>query len=420
MIRRRRATTTGIAALTVLLLSACGSTADTAAGGPGSDSLRTGTGVTDTTISLGVMTDRTGPFKNFGTAVTAGNQLWADDVNEAGGICGRRIAFESVDHGYQADTAKTLYPQLEPTVLGMVQLLGSPITAALSGNVVDDGMIAAAGSWSSEILDNPHLMVVGTTFDLEVVNGLSYFQQQGLIADGDTIGHIYIDGEYGGNGLRGSRYYAELRGQQVREVKITSTDTDLTNVVTGLRSDGVTAIVLSTSPGQTVSALAANTALGLDVPVLGNNPSFDPSILSAPAAGALDRLYIAASVAPFASATPKAREVAETFLGDPGGVEPAFGIHYGYAGGMVWGEVLRKACADGDLRREGVLSALRSLSSVSTDDLVTTLDYSSPGAPPTRGVYIARVDPGVPGGLQEVAQLFTAPDATTYRTPHQS
>ncbi len=51
-------------------------------------------------------------------------------------------------------------------------------------------------------------MMIGTTYDLEIVNGLAYLQQQGLIADGDTIGHIYIDGEYGGNGLKGSQYYA--------------------------------------------------------------------------------------------------------------------------------------------------------------------------------------------------------------------
>ena len=37
----------------------------------------------------------------------------------------------------------------------------------------------------------------------------------------------------------------------VREAKITSTDNDLTGIVTGLRGDGVKAIVLTTTPGQT-------------------------------------------------------------------------------------------------------------------------------------------------------------------------
>ena len=38
--------------------------------------------------------------------------------------------------------------------------------------------------------------------------------------------------EYGGNGLKGSKYYASQHGLTVKEAKITSTDNDLTNIVT--------------------------------------------------------------------------------------------------------------------------------------------------------------------------------------------
>ena len=54
-----------------------------------------------------------------------------------------------------------------------------------------------------------------------------------------------------------------------------------------------------------------------------------------------------------------------------------------------------------------------------TDDLVAELDYSSPGSPPTRGVYIAQVDPTAEGGLSEVAPLFTSPEAESYKAPFQ-
>ena len=64
-------------------------------------------------------------------------------------------------------------------------------------------------------------------------------------------------------------------------------------------------------------------------------------------------------------------------------------------------------------------TALKSLTSVQTDDLVAELDYSSPGSPPTRGVYIAKVDPNAEGGLTEVAPLFTAPEAAGYKAPFQ-
>ncbi|WP_232661684.1 ABC transporter substrate-binding protein [Pseudonocardia sp. TRM90224] len=423
MILRRKAGRSALIAgalASTLVLAACGSTADNQPGGTtGAGGVKTDKGVTDSTITLGIMGDTTGVFKNLGAAINAGNSIWAEDVNAAGGICNRQIKIEIVDHGYKADTAKTLYPQLEPKVLGMVQLLGSPVLAALKQNLIDDNLTAAPASWSSEILNNPNIMMIGTTYDLEIIDGLAYLQQEGLIKEGDTIGHIYIDGEYGGNGLKGSKFYAEKHGLTVKESKITSTDSDLTNIVTGLRGDGVKAIVLTTTPGQSASALAANQALGLNVPVLGNNPTFDPALLQSPAANALGNLYVAASSPPFSSKTPKAVEVAAKYKQKYAGAPLNAGLHVGYVEGLVWQAVLTKACESGDLTRVGVQKALTSLSSVKTDDLVAELDYSSPGTPPTRGVYIAKVDPAAEGGLTEVAPLFTAPDAEGYKAPHQ-
>ncbi len=428
MIARRAGRSALIAgALTsTLVLAACGSTADTGAGGAaaggtaGAGGVATDVGVTDTTITLGIMGDTSGVFKNLGAALNAGNEQWAADVNEAGGICGRQVEIEVVDHGYKADTAKTLYPQLEPQVLGMVQLLGSPVLAALEPNLVEDDMLAAPASWSSEVLDNPGVMMIGTTYDLEIVNGLAYLQQEGLIADGDTIGHIYIDGEYGGNGLKGSQYYAQQHNLTINEAKVTSTDNDLTGIVTGMRGAGVKAIVLTTTPGQTASALAANQALGLNVPVLGNNPTFDPALLESPAAGALGNLYVSGSSAPFSSPNPKVVEITTEYKeADPDSPRNG-GVVVGYVEGLVWQNVLTAACDAGDLTRAGVKNALTSLTSVDTEGLVDVLDYSSPGAPPTRGVYIAQVDANAEGGLTEVAPLFTAPEAETYVAPFQN
>lgn len=294
----------------LILATACSSKAENNdKGSTGSDGVKAGVGVTDKTITLGVMTDQSGVFKNLATAITRGNELWVKEVNAAGGVCGRKLDLDIVDHGYKADTAKTLYPQLEPKVLGFLQLTGSPIMAALGGDVQSDKVTTTPASWSSELLSNPYVMIVGTTYDIEMIDGLSYLQSKGMIKDGDTVGHIYVDGEYGANGLRGARYYAEKHNLKLREVKLTSTDTDLTNVVTGLKGDGVKSILLTTTPGQTGSALAANKALGLNVPVLSNNPAFDPVLHKGPAAKALDKLYVAASTVPYSADIPKAKEI---------------------------------------------------------------------------------------------------------------
>ncbi|MEV7099365.1 ABC transporter substrate-binding protein [Amycolatopsis sp. NPDC051045] len=407
------------ALVAALALSSCSTKAnDSGSSGPDSSGVKTGKGVTATEVTLGVMTDKSGVFKNLGLGVTQGNELWAKDFNAAGGVCGRQVKLDEVDHGYKADTAKTLYPQIEPKVLGFVQLLGSPVVAALKQNLASDKTVAAPASWSSELLDNPYVMIVGTTYDLEMIDGLAYLQEQGLLKDGDTIGHVYIDGEYGKNGLRGSQFYAKKHSLSVKEVKITSTDSDLTNVVTGLKGAGVKAIALTTTPAQTGSAVAANKALGLNVPVLGNNPTFDPALLKSPAAAALDKLTIVASSVPFSADLPKAKDVAAKFKAaykeTPNG-----GVPYGYAVGEVWGAVLKKACDNKDLTRDGIAAALKQTTSANTDNLVAALDFSKPGTPATRQVYAATPDASAEGGVKYVKPLFEAPEAKEYVAPHQ-
>lgn len=422
--RARRRTTAAVALVAAsLTLAACSTKAPDSAssGGEGSGAageLKTDVGVTGDTITLGAFTDQSGVFKNLGLGITQGNQLWADDVNAAGGVCGRQVALEVADHGYKADTATTLYPGLSEKVLGFVQLLGSPVVAALDANLEEDQITAIPASWSSELLDNPSIAIVGTTYDLEMIDGLSYLQQQGLLADGDTVGHIYIDGEYGKNGLRGAQYYAEQHDITINEAKIASTDTDMTNIVTGFKDAGVKAILLTVAPSTTASAVAANAGLGLNVPVMGNNPTWDPALLQSPAKDALGNLYVSASSVPFSSDVPKAQEVAGKYSAKYTEA-PNAGVMVGYAEGEVWQSFLEKACDNGDMTRAGLQQAVSETTSASTGDLVAPLDFSKPGTPATNQVYIAKPDAAAPGGLVTVQPLFAAEEAAGYKAPHQ-
>ncbi|MQA15368.1 MAG: ABC transporter substrate-binding protein [Pseudonocardiaceae bacterium] len=415
---RRAFALPALALATTLALSACSGKATDASGGGGSGGVQVGPGVTEDTITLGAFTDLTGPFKLLSEGVIAGHEMWRADVNAGGGICGRQIEFNIVDHGYSADTAVVKYPQLAPDIAGFIHLLGSPINAAIDPKITEDELTAVALSWSSFILDTPYVIIPGTTYDLEIINGLSYLMEQGMIADGDTVGHVYIDGEYGENGLLGTQYFAEQHNLDLRPVKITSRDTDMSDIVTSLRGAGATAIALTTTPAQTRSVL--NTAQGLryDVPVVGNNPVFDPTVLDLPAP-ALDNLFIVSSSTTFASDVPKAQEVAQTFNEQYADAPPNSYVPYGYAIGLIWQQILERACENGDLTRAGIQQAFRESDSITTQNLVADLDFSVPGAPATREVYISTPDTNVPGGQRTVTDLFKAPEAETYVAPHQ-
>ncbi|MGQ0574069.1 MAG: bifunctional serine/threonine-protein kinase/ABC transporter substrate-binding protein [Pseudonocardia sp.] len=390
-------------------------------GGSSPGVVRTGAGVTADTITLGVLSDTSGPFRNLGTGLVQGNQIWADDVNTRGGICGRQVRLLVGDTGYRADTAAAVYRGQQPDVLGYLQVLGSPINSALEGDLVSDQVMSLALSWSSSILDNEYQIVPGTTYDLEMINGLAYLQQQGRLADGDTLGHIFIGGEYGENGLLGAETYAQQHGMTVREARIAATDTDMSDIVAGFRSAGVDAILLTTTPAQTASALNAAAVLGLDLPVLGNSPTFDPATnLAGPAAATASDLFVTTSSAPYSSAVARAGEVRQAFVARYPDAGRNSGVPYGYAGGLVWEQILTSACDAGDLTRAGVRAAFLDSADVGTDDLVAgSLDFSQTGAPPSRSVYVARADPTQEGGLLQVTDVFTAPEAQRYVAPHQ-
>lgn len=297
-----------------------------------------------------------------------------------------------------------------------MHVLGSPINAALDQNYLDNETTTVALSWSSFILKNPYIIVPGTTFDVEMINGLSYLMEQGQIKPGDTIGHIYLEGEYGENGLLGAEYFAAQHDLTIEKVKVLPTDSDLRNAVTGLKGSNVAAIAMTTTPAQTLNVAVVNQQLGLDVPIVGNNPAFGPNILTPETADALRNVYVVASATPYTSDVPKAQEVADLFEARGDGV-PHAGVPYGYAIGEIWGQLLEGTCDD--LTREGVKKAKDEADSLDTEDLVAELDFSSPGSPATRAVYVAVPNIDTPGGLDQQGELFVSEDAETYRAPEQ-
>lgn len=136
----------------------------------------------------------------------AGHTIWADEINKAGGVCGRQIELDVRDHGSAAETAKVQYADLEPKVVGFPELFGASTIAALYRDLINRQSSAVALSYSSELLSNPYVLIAGTTYDVEMINGLNYLMSKGMLKKGDTLEHICIGGQYGNNGLLGSEY----------------------------------------------------------------------------------------------------------------------------------------------------------------------------------------------------------------------
>ncbi|WP_445271687.1 ABC transporter substrate-binding protein, partial [Streptomyces sp. DSM 41978] len=153
--------------------------------------IRTGPGVTSSTISLGVLTDMTGVYASLGKSVTQAQQLWVNQINAKGGICDRKIELTVRDHGYDPQKAVAGYTELEPKVLGFAQFIGSPFVAAVEQRIdgKDKGLVLPQ-AWSANLLGSPSIRVIGATYDIETINLIDHLLKEKRIAEGDRIGHV--------------------------------------------------------------------------------------------------------------------------------------------------------------------------------------------------------------------------------------
>ncbi|MEU8706456.1 ABC transporter substrate-binding protein [Streptomyces sp. NPDC048565] len=404
-----------VAALT-LTLAGCSEKAKSSDDGAGdAQGVKTGEGVTDSKITLGALTDMTGVYASLGKSVTQAQQLWVEETNKAGGICDRKIELTVRDHGYDPQKAVSAYTELEPDVLGFTQFIGSPFVAAVESRIDgQDKGIVLPQAWSANLVGSKYVRVIGATYDVETINLIDFLLDEKRIAEGDKIGHVYFEGDYGENALAGSKYAAKEAGLTVVEQKIKPTDNDMTAQVSALKQAGVKAVVVSAGPRQAASLVGVAAATGFKVPVVGNNSAYAPQLLATQAGAALQKdYYVGASTLPIGDKAEGPAKLAEAYAAmyPKDGLDN--GVIAGYNAASVFGEALEKACASKDLTRAGVDEALLTVKDFG-DDFGIPHDFTDPSAPSTRQTVVMKPDAKVPGGLTVVRAAEAAPAAESF------
>ncbi|MEA2171482.1 MAG: hypothetical protein QOF76_4782, partial [Solirubrobacteraceae bacterium] len=330
---RAISTWTVCAVLAAGVVAGCGK--DNGGGGSsggGGGSVKTGIGVTDKTISLGLITDLSGIFAPLAIPLVDGTKLYWAKAYAAGGVCGRQVKLIIKDNGYDVQKAVVQYRAIQPDVAAFQELLGSPMTAALAPKLKSDGTFAMLVSWASSLLGQDNLVITGATYDLEQINALSYLMDKGLLKKGDKIGDVYFEGEYGENGLKGTQAFAKANGMTVVEQKIQPTDEDMTGQVAALQRAGVKAIAMTTAPTQFASVAGVAAGSGFNVPITANNPAYDPALLASPAAAAVKaNVYVGQSAVAYNSKAPGAVEARKAFEKKYGTKNAKAAVGFGWA-----------------------------------------------------------------------------------------
>ncbi|WP_431960474.1 ABC transporter substrate-binding protein [Actinacidiphila sp. bgisy160] len=413
--QRLRSAVVLTAALACVLTACGGDTGSSAGDGPvDANGVRTGPGVTDSTITLGVLTDLSGPYGPLGRSVLQAERLYADQVNARGGVCGRKLKLLVRDHGYDVETAVGQYREMEPKVAAMPGLLGSTIINALLDSIEIDDLMTTSLGYSSALLGQPALTIIDATYDVDMINGFSYLADTQGLRRGDRIGFIYLEGDYGNNARRGARFVADERGMTLVEKKVGPTRKDLSEEVRELGEAGVKAVLISTSPPQTASAVGAAAAGGLDVPFLGSAVGYDPRLLETPAAPALLKmLQLVAPTPAMTSDTAEVRKLVADYRRRYPGDPLDQGLETGHNTMAVAVQDLKSACEAKDLSRAGIIAAHRRQKRFDPG-LGPVLDFSDPWRPSATQSYIVKPAQGVPGGLAGVRDAFRAPVLEKY------
>jgi ABC-type branched-subunit amino acid transport system substrate-binding protein len=404
-----------VAALCLLAVTACSTEEPEAAGGGGGGDVQTGNGVTDSEITIGVLTDLSGPFAAGAAVQVTQFQAYWDKVNADGGICDRDVTLQVQDHGYDPQKAVSLYRSMAPGVVALQQVLGGPTSAAVLPLAQQDSEYVGGVGWASSALQYENNQLPGASYSIQGANAIDYLVDELGLAEGDKVGVVYFVGDYGSDALAGAQYAADERGLTIVPQEITPAVTDLSAQASALVQEDVKAVVLGAAPAQLASLAGVLSAQGADVPIIGMNPTFNPALLNTPAADALlANTYSITSVAPYASDAPGVQAANEMYTGaDPDGAI-GWEVPLAYGQAELLKNVLESACDAGDLTPEGVVAALGDASDVDTDGVFPDgLDFTQVGESPTRTVFITKVSDTAEAGL-ELLDTLEGPSAKSY------
>ena len=137
-----------VAALSVGVLAACSSNSSSSSSTPSSSSTASATTAgsgSKAPITIGISLSETGDFSTDGLAFKQGYQLWAKDVNAAGGILGRQVQLTILNDDSSTNQVVTNYNTLISA--DHVDLTFGPFSSLLTGPA--SAVAARAGTRSS-------------------------------------------------------------------------------------------------------------------------------------------------------------------------------------------------------------------------------------------------------------------------------
>jgi branched-chain amino acid transport system substrate-binding protein len=250
-------------------------------------------GVTKTEIMLGTIQDLSGPLASYGKQARNGMQLAIDDINEQGGIAGRKLSLKVEDSSY--DPRKAVLAAQKLVNQDKVFLIAGHIGTAQNNaampvqfekNVVNWLPITAA----REMYDPFHKLkfsFAATYYD-QMRSGLPHLAKTQKFSKPCII---YQDDEFGLEVLRGAEWALKSMNMDFAEkTSYKRGATDFSSQVARMKSAGCDLVVMGTIIRETIGTIGESRKTGFS-PIFFGSSALYTDLIHKLGGKAMDGLY---------------------------------------------------------------------------------------------------------------------------------
>ena len=236
-----------------------------------------GQGVSKSEITIGSIQDLSGPIAGFGKQIRLGMLLRIDEINEQGGINGRKIKLIVEDSAYDPKKAVLAAQKLvnQDKIFAMIGHIGTAQNLAtfpvlFDKNIINFFPVTAA----REMYDPFHRLkysFAATYYDQMRTAAPMLVKEKGA----KKVCTMYQDDEFGLEVVRGAEAGLKTIGQElVEKTTYKRGATDFSSQVARMKGAGCDMVVLGTIIRETIGAIAEARKTGFNPIFLGSSASY--------------------------------------------------------------------------------------------------------------------------------------------------
>ncbi len=250
-------------------------------------------GVTKNEIVVGTIQDLSGPLAGFGKALRYGMQMRVDEINDTGGINGRKVKFVAEDSGYDPKKGMLAAQKMvqKDKIFAMVGTIGTAVNLATFPTLFGKGVMnlfpLTAARQMYEPLEKLKFSFAAPYYTQIRIGVKWMVKEQGA----KKFCAIYQDDDFGTEVLKGAE--DGLKDIKMSFAEVTSFkrgSTDFSAQVSKMKSSGCDTVVLGTIIRETIGTIGTAKKMGWNPHFIGSSAAYT-DLIHKLGGKAMDGLY---------------------------------------------------------------------------------------------------------------------------------